>query len=210
MQKGLLGGTFDPVHNGHLALARTAVESLGLDGVWLIPTGVPWMKHGEPRSPAVDRLAMARLAAANEADLQILTNELNRPGNTYTVDTLEELAAGEMANDELFFLMGADAVASMHRWKKPARILELATVVAVPRDGRHPSLQELETANRLAGQQVVWLQMPTVPISGTELRRDVGDGRDIRGRVPSAVADYIEANELYRSGDWGSPKRGPA
>ena len=150
MRCGLLGGTFDPFHNGHLALAAAAMHGLKLDGVWLIPTGLPWMKRTAPRSPGSERLAMLELAAADKPRLHVLTLELDRPGESYTVDTLEELSAGEMAGDELFFLVGADALASMNRWKDPARIFELATVVAVPRDGRHPSLRELESATRLA------------------------------------------------------------
>lgn len=208
MRRGLLGGTFDPVHNGHLALVSAAREGLGLASVCLIPTGVPWMKQGEPRSPGRDRLAMLELAVEGKPGLSVLTTELDRPGNSYTVDTLKELAAGEMAKDELFFLVGADALESMYRWKDPARILQLATVVAVPRDGRHPTLRELERASRLAGERVVWLEMVEVPVSATVLRRRVGEGEDVRDSVPDAVADYIEEHGLYRGGVWAAPQGG--
>lgn len=210
MRCGLLGGTFDPFHNGHLALAAAAMHGLKLDGVWLIPTGLPWMKRTAPRSPGSERLAMLELAAADKPRLHVLTLELDRPGESYTVDTLEELSAGEMAGDELFFLVGADALASMNRWKDPARIFELATVVAVPRDGRHPSLRELESATRLASERIVWLEMAPMPISATEIRQRVWEETDIRDSVPDAVADYIEEHGLYRGGVWAERQGGKA
>ena len=206
MRVGLLGGTFDPIHNGHLALAAAAIEQLTLAGVWLVPTGVPWMKRTEPRSAPEHRKTMVELAIAGRPGLHLLTNELDRPGDTYTVDTLDEVCAGPMAADELFFLVGADALGGMHRWKDISRVFEQATVVAVERNGGRPDLAHLDAVVPGASERIVWVAMAPVAISATELRRRAGRGESLRGAAPDAVADYIAAQGLYSGGVWAAQR----
>lgn len=208
MRVGLLGGTFDPVHDGHLALATAASEQMSLAGVWFVPTGVPWMKRDEPRSAPEHRRAMVELAIAGRPELHLLTNELDRPGDTYTVDTLEELRAGPMASDELFFVVGADALGGMHRWKDVSRLFEQATVAAVERDGGRSDPARLDAVVPGASKRIVWITMAPVAISATELRGRISRGEPLREGVPDAVAAYIEANELYRGGVWATPRGG--
>lgn len=204
MRRGLLGGTFDPIHNGHLALASAALAQLRLDGVWLLPTGVPWMKRDSPRSPNADRLRMVELAIDGIDRLHVLAAELERPGDTYTVDTLDGLRAGKMAGDELYFVVGADALASMHRWKEPSRLLEMARLAVAARGGGVPPLEQLEAVAPGARARVIELRMEPVDVSATDLRRRVHAGEPIRGDVPDAVADYIHERGLYTAPQWAS------
>lgn len=206
MRVGLLGGTFDPVHNGHLALADAAIEQLALAGVWLVPAGVPWMKRIEPRSAPEHRKAMVELAIAGRPGLHLLTNELDRPGDTYTVDTLDEVHAGPMAAAELFFLVGADALGGMHLWKDISRVFEQATVAAVERDGRRPDLAALDAVAPGASARITWVTMAPVAISATVLRQRAGNGESLEGAAPDAVGDYIAAKGLYRGGIWAAQR----
>ena len=204
MRWGLLGGTFDPIHNGHLALARAALAQLRLDGVWLLPAGVPWMKRDAPRSPNADRLRMVELAIDGIDRLYVLTAELERPGDTHTVDTLDGLRAGTMAGDDLYFVVGADALASMHRWKEPRRLLEMAQLAVAARSGGVPPLEQLEAVAPGASARVIELRMESVNVSATDLRRRVRAGEPIRGDVPDAVADYIHEQGLYTAPQWAN------
>jgi nicotinate-nucleotide adenylyltransferase len=200
MRRGLLGGTFDPVHTGHLILAQDVLWRLGLDEVWFVPTGEPWMKRGEPLTAKEHRRAMVELAIADNPRFHLSTVELDRPGDTYTVDTLEELRGGEMGDGELLFIMGVDTLHTLHRWKAPGRILELARLVVALRPG-HGSvdLTELEAVDPTVGERVMTLQMPLIEISGTELRRRASAGEPLRYLVPAAVGEYIEQKGLYRN-----------
>lgn len=198
MRRGLLGGTFDPVHNGHLIVAEQVRAQLALDRVDFVPVGVPWMKRDETILSGQHRLAMVDLAVnANEA-FGVLTLEVDRPGDTFTVDTLEELH--EQADDDLFFIMGMDALQSFARWKDPVRILELATVVVVrrPRVPRF-GLDEIEALAPGTSDRIVEVGAPLIDISSTDIRQRVSEGRTIRYLVPEPVRDYVEANGLYRS-----------
>ncbi|MFQ5860658.1 MAG: nicotinate-nucleotide adenylyltransferase, partial [Dehalococcoidia bacterium] len=136
MRIGLLGGTFDPIHLAHLLIAEEARVKLDLEEVVFVPTGEPWMKAGQPLSPGEHRLNMVRLATATNPFFRVSSVELDRPGPSYTVDTLEILRQ-EMGHEvEFCFLLGLDSLKSFHRWKEPARVLELCTLVAVARPGR--------------------------------------------------------------------------
>lgn len=200
MRRGLLGGTFDPIHTGHLILAQEVLWRLGLDGIWFIPAGLPWMKRDEPTSEAEHRRTMVELAIGSNQRFHLSTAELERPGETYTVDTLEELRRSEMSDGELLFIMGVDTLHTMHRWKDPARILELARIVVALRPGHgEVDLSALEAIDPTAAERVMTVRMPLIEISGTELRRRAGAGEPLRYLVPDAVAAYIGEHGLYKA-----------
>ena len=157
MRAGVLGGTFDPVHRGHLALATAAREELALDEVLFVPAGQPWRKAGRIVAPAQHRLAMLRLALDEEPAFRVETLELERPGPSYTADTLEAVAEAR-PGDELFFIVGEDALADLPNWVRPERILELATLAVARRDDVPPAALA-EGQARLPGlaSRAVWL-----------------------------------------------------
>jgi nicotinate-nucleotide adenylyltransferase len=194
---GILGGTFDPVHNGHLALARAAQAGLGLELVLFIPAGEPWRKTREI-TPAEHRLEMLRLAIAGEPAFGISDVELRRSGPTYTADTLEALA-GERLDDSFWFIVGADALIDLPQWMNPERIVNHAVIAVADRDGT-----SVETAIGAATAAVPALAgrierfaMPVVDVSSTEVRARVAAGEDIAENVPAAVATYIRDHSLY-------------
>jgi nicotinate-nucleotide adenylyltransferase len=198
VKRALLGGTFDPVHMGHLLLAQEMTVRLELDEVWFVPAGVPWMKQGTAIAGAEDRRKMVEIAIADNPRFHLSTVELDRPGETYTVDTLEELRVGPMSDGELLFVMGVDTLHRLHEWKAPARLLELAKVVVVLRPGHGElDLSHLEALHVSVQDRVVPVPMPLIEISGTELRRRVRAGEPVRYLVPDAVAAYIEERGLY-------------
>ena len=197
-RRGLLGGTFDPVHAAHLVLAEEAYRQLDLDGVWFLPAGEPWMKRAAPLTAKEHRRAMVELAIAADARFHLSTLELDRPGETYTVDTLEELRAGEAADDDLWFIVGADTLASMHRWKDPDRLLGLARLAVAMRPGHERlNLGALEAVAPNARERVTEVGMPLMDVSGTEVRRRAAAGETLSGLVPEAVATYIARHDLY-------------
>ncbi|HEX8943819.1 MAG TPA: nicotinate-nucleotide adenylyltransferase [Gemmatimonadaceae bacterium] len=190
MRIGLLGGSFDPPHNGHLLAAGDALEALGLDRLVFIPASVqPFKTRQEAASPE-HRLAMVRLLVDDDPRFEASSMEIDRGGLSYTVDTLSAFAA-ELPSAELFWLVGADVVRSFAQWREPQRITELATVVVLQRTDEAPDLASIPgTPRRLATRRI--------DISSTEVRRRVKEGRSIRGFVPDAVAEYIAAERLYR------------
>lgn len=187
---GLLGGTFDPPHLGHLVVAETARVELGLDEVRLLVAGDPWMKEGH--SEAAHRVAMARLAVAGDPHLVVDDRETRRDGPTYTADTLEELRSEE-PGVVWTFLLGADAAAKLPRWRRAADALALASFVVVTRPGHRVEL----TGGLLSG--LAELEVPQIEISSTELRRRVREGGAVRYLVPAPVLAYIGEHGLYRS-----------
>ncbi len=200
MRRGLLGGTFDPVHLGHLIVAEEARTERALDMVSFVPTGVPWMKRGRPISEGRHRRAMVELAVASNPSCSVLALELERSGDTFSVDTLEELAGDLAGGDELFFILGTDALNGFYRWKDPKRVVELATLVVVTRPGHEEvDLGALEGIVPGISSRLVQVRAPVIEISGAEIRRRVALGRSIRYLVPDPVADYIEEQGLYRA-----------
>ena len=195
----MLGGTFDPVHRGHLALARAAREELALDEVLFVPAGQPWRKAGRIVAPAEHRLAMLRLALEGEQAFRVETLELERAGPSYTADTLETLRAAR-PDEELFLVLGEDALADLPNWVRPERILELATLAVARRANSQKA-----AADRLPGleERIVWLKMPLVPVSATEIRERVRRGLPVGELVPPAVGAYIRERGLYRDAEQG-------
>ncbi|WP_265101846.1 nicotinate-nucleotide adenylyltransferase [Demequina pelophila] len=186
----MLGGTFDPIHLGHLAIASEVCAELGLDQVLLVPAnGQPFKEGMEAASPA-HRLAMCRLVAEDDERLAVSPVDIERGGTTYTVDTLMDLRA-QRPDAELFFITGADALARLDEWREPERLTELATFVGVTRPGH--SLVRLEWPH-------VLVEAPELAISSTDVRRRVRNGRPIRYLVPRRVAEYIAEHGLYDGG----------
>jgi nicotinate-nucleotide adenylyltransferase len=185
---GIFGGTFDPIHLGHLRAAETAREAVGLDQVAFMPAARSPYK-GAPVSPALDRYAMVALATAGHDAFVAADLELQRDAPSYTVDTVRALRQAR-PEDVLFLIVGSDAVAELPGWRESARILAECTVVAVTRPG--------DPAPAQAGSDVMWVEGPSLPVSATDVRARVRDGRSIRFLVPDAVADYIAKRGLYR------------
>lgn len=192
---GLLGGTFDPIHSGHLAAAEAAIACARLDRVIFVPAAQP--PHRAPAvAPAQQRLEMSRLATAGDARFAVSDGELNRGGPSYTVDTLSEMRRLH-PDDELFLILGWDAARLFHTWRRPDEVRALASIVVVGRPGSGaPREADLKPAG-LDGEGVVLCLQPTPDISASEIRRAVEAGESIAGKVPAVVERYITAHRLY-------------
>lgn len=199
MRLGLFGGAFDPPHWGHLLLAEQCREQCALDEVWLLPSGSPPHKAAEGMSPAAQRAEMTELAVAGVPQFSVNRMEQTREGTTYTVDTLETLHR-EDPSRALYFLIGADSLVDLPGWRSPARILELATIVAVNRGDRPlPDLGRLtEVVGPDLAHRVRTVTIPGIDISSTDVRRRVREGKSIRFLVPRAIEAYIAQHGLYR------------
>lgn len=199
MNIGVLGGTFDPVHVGHLKLAEAVVSRLDLSGIIFVPAGNPYLKVNQHITPAEHRLAMVRLAVAGHPEFRVSAMEIERPGPSYTVDTISELRKGLKAEDELFFILGWDILGELSCWREPARLIQLCRLVAVPRVGYPiPDPVSLERAIPGLSHRVIVLGKPVINISATVIRERVARGLSIRHLVPEAVADYIKEHGLYQ------------
>lgn len=214
MRLGIFGGTFDPVHVGHLIVAEQAREQCALDEVRFIPAGHPPHKHGRPLTAAAHRLAMLRFAIAGHAAFRVDDRETRRSGPSYTVVTLEELRH-ELPEAELFLIMGADSLADLPNWHQPERICELATLAVANRPG--VALPAAVTRDAAAARtacgsgtaadtfrpglpghcRIVEVSVPPIGISATDLRCRVAERRSIRYFVPRSVEVYIEQHGLY-------------
>jgi nicotinate-nucleotide adenylyltransferase len=201
MRLGILGGSFNPVHYGHLLLAEWCREAAALDRVWLTPAATaPHKRSGAPL-PGELRAAMIERAIAGNPALELCRMELERGGVSYTADTLRELTR-EMPDAELFLLMGADMLADLPNWREPEAICRLATPLVVRRRGfpapDYDVLRELVSAARLAYFRQHQIDMPVVELSSTAIRRRVAAGQSIRYQTPDAVAELIARRGLYR------------
>ena len=197
MRVGVFGGTFDPIHLGHLVAAEEVTERLALDVMLFVPAGRPWFKDGSPVTDAAHRLNMARLAVESNPRFRVCDVEVRRPGPSYTVDTLNHLRR-IMPDAEFFVVLGQDALSEMHRWRCPSRVFELATVVGVTRPGADCDYEDLGRALPCAYEPVIMRGVTQVAISSTELRRRVAAGRSLRYLVPDSVVRYIRERGLYR------------
>lgn len=191
-----MGGTFDPVHMGHLLLAECAREELGLERVVFMPAGRPWRKASREVSPAQHRVAMLRLAVGDNEAFEVSTMEVEREGPTYTVETLAEMRRRD-PGAALYFIVGEDALADLPNWREPQRILELATVVVAARTGEGPNLRQAEAMMPGLVAKAVWLRMPIIEISASGIRERIRLGLSIRYRVPATVEAYIREHGLY-------------
>lgn len=185
-----MGGTFDPIHHGHLVAASEVQQSFDLDEVIFVPTGEPWMK--EAVSPAERRYEMTVIATASNPRFTVSRVDIERDGPTYTIDTLRDIRAARPDAD-LFFISGADAVAQILDWKDVTELWELAQFVAVSRPGHSLSISGLPE------QRVSSLEVPALAISSTDCRERVGRGFPVWYLVPDGVVQYISKHHLYRS-----------
>jgi nicotinate-nucleotide adenylyltransferase len=199
---GMLGGTFDPIHVAHVAVAHAARRELDLDEVLVIPAGQPPHKLDVAMAPAADRLAMVELALGGEDGLRASRIEIDRAGPSWTIDTvtaLHEAAAADGRDLDLTMILSADAFAGLPSWHEPARLLRLIRVAVAPRPGTAaPSLDALPADLRDAAMGITILRGPNLDVSATDIRRRVAAGLPIGGLVAPAVARYIEEHHLYR------------
>lgn len=195
MRIGLYGGTFDPVHYGHLVLAEACREACRLDEVWFVPAQISPHKLDAKTSPPAQRIDMLEFALAGLPEFRISRIEVDRPGPSYTVDTLERLTR-ERPADEWFLFLGADSVVDFSLWRSPSRIAELATLVIVNR-GRTPAPLDAIRSLVSAERPPLEVMMPGIDISATDIRRRAATGRSIRFLVPRAVEHYIREKRLY-------------
>lgn len=199
---GILGGTFDPPHLGHLLIAETARVALGLESVLFIPAGEPWLKSGQRITPATHRLRMVQLAVADNPDFCVCDCEVRRSGASYTVDTLRELRGAYPDSAEWYFIVGSDVLDQFYLWKEPEGILELCRLAVIERPGGPDdgvaALSE-RFPDAVASGAVVSVAGPRVDFSASELRRILAEGQSVRYQVPDTVAEYIKRHDLYRN-----------
>lgn len=190
---GVMGGTFDPIHYGHLVTAEEALDQFELEGVVFVPTGLPWMKEHEVVSPAEDRYLMTVIATASNPLFSVSRIEVDREGPTYTVETLRALKSEQDA--DLYFITGADAILEIVQWKDRAELFDLARFIAATRPGYDMAGFEVPGEARDA---VTMMRIPALAISSTDIRARVKAGGPIRYLVPEGVKSYIEKAGLYR------------
>jgi nicotinate-nucleotide adenylyltransferase len=197
MRLGIFGGSFDPVHNGHLALARACQQQAALDEVWFVPTAIQPLKHHGPKAANADRVEMLRLAIDDQSSWRVCTLEIDRGGPSYTFDTLRQLRE-ELPEAQLFFMIGADAQRDIPRWREPDVIFSLATPLIVHRAGEaEPNLQALSSFCTTDTQPQI-IEMQPEDVSSTEIRRRIAAGDSLEGLVHSTVAAYIAKRGLYK------------
>jgi nicotinate-nucleotide adenylyltransferase len=186
-----MGGTFDPIHHGHLTAANEAGHAFGLDEVIFVPAGQPWQKTDRPMAPAEDRYLMTAIATAANPLFSVSRIEIDRPGNTYTVDTLRELRAQREAGAQFYFIIGADALSGLRTWRDPAELLKLAHFIGLTRRGHQLA------PNSLGSDAFSLMEMPTLEISSSICRERIRAGLPIRYLVPDGVISYISKRGLY-------------
>ena len=198
MKIGVLGGTFDPVHIGHLMVAEEARASLNLAEILLVPAGQPLLKLDYPITPAEHRLQMLRLAIAGRPHFKVSTVEIERSGPSYTVGTIAELRVQYGSEDEMFFILGWDSLAQLPGWREPSRLIKMCDLVAVPRPGfQRPDLKALEDLIPGISERVMLLDKPQIDISASAIRELAAQGLSLRHLVPEPVEKYIRQHKLY-------------
>lgn len=199
---GIMGGTFNPIHFGHLLLAETAYQQFDLDEVLIMPTKNTYYKKMNNLVQAEDRVNMVKLAIEDNPHFVLSREELNRDGTTYTVDTLTRLTAQE-PDSRFYFIMGADSLYHLESWREPQKILSMAVILVAGREGSGigASLRsQKEYLENKFDADIRMLRSPVMEISSNDLRRRVREGRSIRYLLPKPVAEYIYENKLYLPG----------
>jgi nicotinate-nucleotide adenylyltransferase len=198
----MLGGTFDPIHRGHLALADAARTELGLDEIVFVPAGIPPHKIGRRISPSADRLAMVELAITGEPGFSVSRVEIDRPGPSFTADTVEGMLADAVAADrpiDVTVILSVDAFADLPNWHDPGGLVAVARLAVAPRPGHaSPDMAGLEARIPGLAGRVSVLSGPNIDVSASDIRGRVARGESIGDLVPAAVADYIKTHQLYR------------
>jgi nicotinate-nucleotide adenylyltransferase len=198
MNIGVMGGTFDPIHKGHLFVAEEVRVRLNLDEVLFVPASKPWLKANSPITAAEHRIQMVQLAIAAEPCFKLSTVEMERSGPSYTVDTIAELEGQLGVEDKLFFILGWENLAELPQWYEPSRIIKMCYLVAVPRVGYPaPDLNSLEADIPGLSQRVILLDTPQIDISASQIRKQVAQGLSISHLVPEPVEKYIREHRLY-------------
>ena len=195
---GILGGTFNPIHTGHLRLAEYARDEFGLDEVWLMPTGCSYLKDADAIVSAEHRLRMSQLAVTNYPRMKVSDIEIVRQGNTYTYETLESMQE-QYPDTELYFIQGADCLFTIEKWRHPERIFAACTILAAVRNATSMEAMEAQR-NHLEqkwGAKVHLLNMPEIQISSTEIRNRLKQDKSVQGMLPEEVISYIKEKGLY-------------
>ncbi|GAA3805682.1 nicotinate-nucleotide adenylyltransferase [Nocardioides panacisoli] len=192
---GVMGGTFDPIHHGHLVAASEVQGWFGLDEVIFVPTGQPWQKAERAVSPAEHRYLMTVIATAANPRFRVSRVDIDRAGPTYTVDTLRDLKA-ELPDTDLYFITGADALTDIFSWRDADDVFALAHFVGCTRPGAE---MDAETLDKIPHERVTMLEVPALAISSTECRQRETDGQPIWYLVPDGVVQYIHKHRLYRA-----------
>jgi len=200
MDIGVLGGTFDPVHNGHLIIAEEARLKLGLETVVFVPAGQPWLKGHRNIAPGEHRMEMVRLAIATNPQFSLSAVDIDRAGPSYTVHTLPDLRRELGGEVNFHFILGMDALAQLPSWKEPQELVHMCKLVAARRPWSRPlNIDRLERSIPGISAQIIFLDNPIIDISSTDIRQRLADGRSIHGMVPEAVERYIREQGLYTS-----------
>ncbi len=200
MNIGVMGGTFDPIHNGHITIAQETRTRLNLARVVFVPAGQPWMKSERPITPAVHRFEMVRLAITPYPYFGLSRIEIDRAGPTYTIDTITALRAELAGGGKLYFILGWDSLAQLPQWRDVPRLIKLCRLVAIPRPGYSlPDLKSVESHIPGLSQRLVLLDKPEIDISATDIRNRVALGLPIDHLVPKLVEEYIKRHRLYLS-----------
>jgi nicotinate-nucleotide adenylyltransferase len=189
---GIMGGTFDPIHHGHLVAASEVGHFFSLDEVIFVPTGQPWQKNGRKVSPPEDRYLMTVIATASNPRFSVSRVDIDRPGETYTIDTLRDLRAQRGPDVEFYFITGADALAMMISWRDADELFKMAQFVGCTRPGHRL------TISNLPSDRISLVEVPALAISSTECRERVRAGKPIWYLVPDGVVQYISKRRLYR------------
>lgn len=200
MRLGILGGTFDPIHFGHLLAAEETRTALGLDRVLFAPAADPPHKQGYAILPITHRLEMVTLAIADNPAFAVSSVDVKRSGPHYTVDTIRLLRdEWRTEADETCFIMGVDSLAHLLTWHRPDQLIQLCRLAVVARPGYRADLRKLEATLPGIQGRLDWVEMPVLGISSSDLQRRVREGRSIRYQVPAAVAAYVAEHKLYRN-----------
>ena len=199
MRIGVFGGTFDPIHMGHLVAAEEARVRLGLERVIFVPAGIPPHKMNEEILPARHRLAMVELAIASNPHFTVSRVDIDRTGPSYTVDTIKLLRDELGAETEIYFIMGSDSLRELPTWHEPEELIRLCRLVVMTRPGYTIDLEGLEKVLPGISSRVQFIDMPHLAISSSDLQRRVREGLPIKYQVPREVEEYIYTHSLYRS-----------